>query len=298
MPPTRPANTMTRIGMPIRPGTGLPFAPWMLTTLLLTVRATSMDRNAPRRFRIADRVTATFGLSAPVAMEVAIALAVSWNPLVKSNARAVTTTMIKMKSASVTTREPDAPAPCSRPERVPRPAISSRIHLQVTGRSTSRTERSYGPKRQTDPKSRSGCCTDLAGDVVQRRPPAIGRSARASVALIDNKPIARRDFCHAVHPPWPLRACRLPPVPRHHELRPPDRRGRRPRDHGLAPTSRASTSSTPPTSTAGSRPGLDRGDHRPLVRHGRRAAARRTVLATKLYGDMARPAQRGQAVAR
>ncbi len=34
----------------------------------------------------------TNGFSAPVAMEVAIALAVSWKPLVKSKARAVTTT--------------------------------------------------------------------------------------------------------------------------------------------------------------------------------------------------------------
>ena len=38
--------------------------------------------------------TATFGRSAPVAIEVAIALAVSWKPLVKSNASAVTITTI------------------------------------------------------------------------------------------------------------------------------------------------------------------------------------------------------------
>jgi hypothetical protein len=36
--------------------------------------------------------TATFGGSAPVATEVAIAFAVSWKPLVKSNANAVITT--------------------------------------------------------------------------------------------------------------------------------------------------------------------------------------------------------------
>ena len=40
-------------------------------------------------------MTAAFGESAPLAMEVAMALPVSWNPLVKSNARAVITTMIR-----------------------------------------------------------------------------------------------------------------------------------------------------------------------------------------------------------
>ena len=102
MPPTRPAKTMVRIGVPIKPATGLPSGPWMLTTLLLTVRATSMLRKAPTRLSTADSPTATFGFRAPVAMEVAIALPVSWNPLVKSKASAVTTTTIKMKNASVT----------------------------------------------------------------------------------------------------------------------------------------------------------------------------------------------------
>jgi hypothetical protein len=45
--------------------------------LLLTVSATSIDRKAPTRFKIADKPTAAFGFSAPVATEVAIALAVS-----------------------------------------------------------------------------------------------------------------------------------------------------------------------------------------------------------------------------
>ena len=49
----------------------------MAMILLLTVNATSIDRNAPTRFKIADRATAAFGLSAPVATEVAIAFAVS-----------------------------------------------------------------------------------------------------------------------------------------------------------------------------------------------------------------------------
>ena len=102
MPPTRPAKTMVRIGVPIRPATGAPSGPWMLTTLLLTVSATSMLRKAPTRLRTAERATATFGFRAPVAMEVAIAFPVSWKPLVKSKASAVTTTMARMKNASVT----------------------------------------------------------------------------------------------------------------------------------------------------------------------------------------------------
>ena len=58
------------------------------------VPATAVERNAPPRFSTADSPTACFGLSAPLAMDVAIALPVSWNPFVKSNARAVITTMI------------------------------------------------------------------------------------------------------------------------------------------------------------------------------------------------------------
>ncbi|OAR25225.1 hypothetical protein A8W25_06130 [Streptomyces sp. ERV7] len=57
------------------------------------VLATSTDRNAPTRFSAADMATAALGFRAPVEMVVAIALAVSWKPFVKSNTRAVTTTM-------------------------------------------------------------------------------------------------------------------------------------------------------------------------------------------------------------
>jgi len=53
----------------------------------------------------AAMATAIFGLSAPVAIVVAIALAVSWKPLVKSNPRAVTTTSATMMSP-VMAREP------------------------------------------------------------------------------------------------------------------------------------------------------------------------------------------------
>ena len=52
------------------------------TTPLATVVATSTDRNAPTRLSEAEMPTATLGLSAPVAMDVAIALPVSWKPLV------------------------------------------------------------------------------------------------------------------------------------------------------------------------------------------------------------------------
>jgi hypothetical protein len=51
--------------------------------------------------RIAERVTATFGRRAPVAMDVAIALPVSWKPLVKSKASATTTTSARMTVAVV-----------------------------------------------------------------------------------------------------------------------------------------------------------------------------------------------------
>jgi hypothetical protein len=56
------------------------------------VLATSVDRNAPTRLSAPEIATATRGDNAPVATEVAIALAVSWKPLVKSNARAAITT--------------------------------------------------------------------------------------------------------------------------------------------------------------------------------------------------------------
>ena len=66
------------------------------TSPLEIVFATWTDRNAPTRLRTPAMSTAVRGFSAPVAIEVATALAVSWKPLVKSNASAVTmtTTMI------------------------------------------------------------------------------------------------------------------------------------------------------------------------------------------------------------
>ena len=90
MPPTRPANTSSSVTMcpSIRP--------------LAIVAATAVDMNAPTRLSTADSATAAFGASAPLAMEVAIALPVSWKPLVKSNASAVITTMIKRNKSMFT----------------------------------------------------------------------------------------------------------------------------------------------------------------------------------------------------
>ena len=90
MPPTRPANTSSSVTR------------WASTRPLAMVAATAMDRNAPTRFSDADSATAAFGLSAPVAIEVAIALPVSWKPLVKSKASAVITTMNNKNSSRVT----------------------------------------------------------------------------------------------------------------------------------------------------------------------------------------------------
>ena len=56
---------------------------------LAIVAATASDRNAPTKFSEAAMITATFGDIARVDTEVAIEFAVSWKPLVKSNASAV-----------------------------------------------------------------------------------------------------------------------------------------------------------------------------------------------------------------
>ena len=56
------------------------------------VAATARERNAPTKFSTPEIATAVRGPSAPVAMDVAIAFPVSWNPLVKSKASAVMTT--------------------------------------------------------------------------------------------------------------------------------------------------------------------------------------------------------------
>ena len=56
------------------------------------VAATARDKNAPTKLSAPEIATAVRGPSAPVAIDVAIALPVSWKPLVKSKASAVKTT--------------------------------------------------------------------------------------------------------------------------------------------------------------------------------------------------------------
>jgi hypothetical protein len=99
MPPTRPAKMIIMAVCGSSPRARSPESVWMLSTSLVMVAATSTERKAPTRFRIAESVTAAFGFSAPVAMDVAIAFPVSWNPFVKSKAIAVTITRIRMRSS-------------------------------------------------------------------------------------------------------------------------------------------------------------------------------------------------------
>lgn len=65
MLPTSPANTSSRVTR------------FASTSPLAIVAATAVDRNAPTRFSSADSATAVRGLSAPLAIDVAIALPVS-----------------------------------------------------------------------------------------------------------------------------------------------------------------------------------------------------------------------------
>src|SRR6185436_4584182 len=67
------------------------------------VAATASDRNAPTKLSAAAIVTAARGPIARVEIEVATALAVSWKPLVKSNASAVPTTIHRTTSLSMPT---------------------------------------------------------------------------------------------------------------------------------------------------------------------------------------------------
>lgn len=100
MPPMRPAKMINSAVVALNPAISSPLLSplvcWIFRTSLVMVAATSTERNAPTRFRIADSPTATFGLSAPVAIEVAMALPVSWKPLVKSNPSAVMTSSTRI----------------------------------------------------------------------------------------------------------------------------------------------------------------------------------------------------------
>jgi hypothetical protein len=62
------------------------------------VAATSIEMNAPRKFRIDAETTAARGESALVETLVAIELAVSWKPFVKSKKSATATTVQSMGS--------------------------------------------------------------------------------------------------------------------------------------------------------------------------------------------------------
>ena len=69
--PSRPAITITR-----------PWVPDGGEIVSLTVWATFWPRKAPTKFMIAAIPRATRGVSARVEIDVAMALAASWNPLV------------------------------------------------------------------------------------------------------------------------------------------------------------------------------------------------------------------------
>src|SRR3954462_12306947 len=96
-----------------------PTSPAKITTGLMSVSSTSppeivfatwTDRNAPTRLRQPAIATATLGRSAPVAIEVAMAFAVSWKPFVKSKINAVRTTMTTVRDTytAVPFARPDA----------------------------------------------------------------------------------------------------------------------------------------------------------------------------------------------
>src|SRR5215212_3508655 len=94
-----------------------PTSPAKITTGLMSVSsisppeivfATWTDRKAPATFRHAAIVTAVRGRKAPVAIDVAMALAVSWKPFVKSKTSAVTTTTATISDTSMC-RAPSSP---------------------------------------------------------------------------------------------------------------------------------------------------------------------------------------------
>src|SRR4051794_14053991 len=68
------------------------------TTSLATVAATLIEMKAPTKLSSEANPIATDGRAAPVEIDVATTLAVSWNPFVKSNASAVPTTMTRITS--------------------------------------------------------------------------------------------------------------------------------------------------------------------------------------------------------
>ncbi len=95
-------GTVKLVALPIsaastRSSPSVPASTLGLTMPLAIVAATLIEMKAPAKFRHAEVITATRGLSAPVAIDVGIALAVSWKPFVKSNAAAVMMTMMRIR---------------------------------------------------------------------------------------------------------------------------------------------------------------------------------------------------------
>src|SRR4051794_38933107 len=86
--PIRPAKTMVGV---MSSAFTMPFA---------TVAATWSERKAPTKLRIAASPTAIRGGTARVEIAVATTFAVSWKPLVKSNASAAATTITRIRSLS------------------------------------------------------------------------------------------------------------------------------------------------------------------------------------------------------
>lgn len=115
------------------------------TRPLEIVVATAVEMNAPTRLSTADTVTATLGLSAPVAMDVAIALAVSWKPLVKSNTNAVMITTTTRKDRSIAITSPWA-------GDVQRGSTVGPVGEFEVNRSRELTPRSDGPPRKRAPR--------------------------------------------------------------------------------------------------------------------------------------------------
>ncbi len=96
MAPIRAANTTLR--------------PWELVGVAMmpapTVLAPPVPSAAPAKFMHAASASAAAGVSARVEIDVAIAFAASWKPLVKSNAKAMTTTAAR--AARFAFIEPDS----------------------------------------------------------------------------------------------------------------------------------------------------------------------------------------------
>jgi hypothetical protein len=110
MAPSRAARTTTRPALPCVGGGMIPVP---------TVAATLVEIRAPTTLNTAAIARATRGVRALVEIEVAIALAESWNPLVKSKASATTTitttrAVMFMRQDSLTAMVSTAWATCSR----------------------------------------------------------------------------------------------------------------------------------------------------------------------------------------